>query len=125
MAGKQHGDFDVPKPNKGLEYVVRESDRLKRELFYTAMTVAARFMADAPRDSGRMAASTSASQEASDYAKSAGRPIGAVRVSAPYAVWRLTGAGPGKHTHSTGNEPRGGPYDGDYTFTTIIKKMGK
>lgn len=124
MAAPSGDWLDIPKPNPALENFVRTDDRLKRELFYTAMTVAARFQATARKGTGRMAASTVVGTEPTDYAPAAGRPTGTVRVTAPYTVWRLTGAGPGMHPRSTGKEPWGGPYGGDFTFKHIIEQMG-
>lgn len=116
---------DIPKPNKGAEAWMHESDKLKQHLFFQAGLIALKYRAVAPKTSGELRGSASVSVGPTDYKQRKGRPMGSVNVNAKHAVWNLTGAGPGMHTHSTGRMPRYGPFKGDYTFEKILSKIGK
>ena len=108
---------------------LRESQELRSELFQCALKLSREYMTEAPRRTGRMASSVRPGLAWSTY-NNTNVPIGTVSndVKAPnghgYAVYNLTGAGPGKHRRSTGKNPRFGPFQGDFTFNRIVKQMG-
>lgn len=107
--------------NEGLTNWLATSVELRACLLGWAVKFTTAYKAAAPHKTGRLAASAVPGVEWSKYKND--RPIGTVKVLAPYAVWNLTGAGPGRHQHSTGRTPKYGPFDGSYTFRTITEAL--
>lgn len=114
---------DIPegRRNEGIKEWLRSSVELRAALLGWAVKFTTAYKAEAPHKTGRLASSAVAGVEWSKYTND--RPIGTVKVRAPYAVWNLTGAGPGKHERSTGRMPRFGPFRGDFTFTRIANEL--
>lgn len=114
---------DIPdgRRNEGIVTWLATSVELRACLLGWAAKFAAAYKAEAPHRTGRLASSAVPGVEMSKY--TGDRPIGTVKVLAPYAVWNLTGAGPGMHERSTGRKPRFGPFHGDFTFTRIANEL--
>lgn len=121
-------DIDIYRdPNPALVSFLATSQPLRRELLETALKVASLYMANLPSSSkyprtGRLKAGTRVSLSWNELTND--RPQAEVQNNTYYAVWNLTGAGPGMHTHSTGKRPRYGPFKGDYTFREALKVFG-
>lgn len=120
-------DINIPPPsrNEGIKSFLLTSVQLRAELLGWATKFANAYRMEAPtgrsKTAGRLKSGAVPGVQMGDYKKD--RPIGTVKNRVHYSVWNLTGAGPGKHTRSTGNMPRFGPFDGHYTFEKIIRKM--
>lgn len=71
-----------------------------------------------PNRSGVLASGIQVGMGYTNYGK---RKLAAMLINpVHYAVWNLTGAGPGMHRNSTGREPKYGPFKGAYTFSKIV-----
>lgn len=115
----------IPKRSEGLKTFLRTSVGLRAELLGWATKFANAYSLEAPvgrsASRGRLRAGAKPGVTFSAYTRD--RPIGTVTNRVFYAVWNLTGAGPGMHTRSTGRTPRFGPFQGDYTYSKIIAQM--
>lgn len=120
-------DINIPPAgrNEGIKNWLLTSVQLRSELLMWATRFANEYRMTAPtgrsETAGRLKAGAVPGVQMGDWRKD--RPIGTVKNRVHYAVWNLTGAGPGMHTRSTGRTPRYGPFKGDFTFETIIRKM--
>lgn len=126
----------IPSPNRGLMEVLM-SQKMRMTMLMVASEATVLFKAMAPKRTGRMAASAKPSVRLSDKTTRVNtkwgnhdRWMGVVSVDAvdpfnkaPYPVWNMSGAGPGKHPRSTGRRPKFGPFEGSYTFNKVTKAM--
>lgn len=102
--------------------IINQNDQLKFLLSSYASLLASMYAEAVPHRSGRLAAGVRAGMGKHVY-KGKSYPVGLVMNTTYYAVWNLTGAGPGKHVNSTGREPKYGPFQGDFTFGKIVKAV--
>lgn len=111
---------DIPQEvyNRGLKSWLATSNDLRVELLDWALFFAVSYRNVAPTRTGHLKSTARGSVVPDDWNRD--RPMGALKVSARYAVWNLTGAGPHMHRRSTGRRPKFGPFKGDFTFSKIL-----
>lgn len=114
--------FDTSGARGFVDRWAATSPGLRSELFKYALALSAAYKVSAPRRSGHLASSVVPGTAWSSYGRKR-RPVGTVTVRAYYAVWNLTGAGPGMHRRSTGRQPKFGPFRGSYTFGKIVGEL--
>lgn len=121
-------DIPIPSKNAGLIEFLGTSPELRSELLSWAQRFANAYRFTAPvgrsATAGRLSRGAKPGLTMGDWSgANPKRPMGTVTNRVPYAVWNLTGAGPGKHTKSTGRMPWYGPFQGAYTFEKIISMI--
>lgn len=113
-----------PEPNPAVTDMFTNSQGLRRELLTTAIKLSSAYMANLPVRTGKLKSGTRVMMATNTQAKTGPRPEARIVNDTFYSTWNLTGAGPGMHTRSTGNEPKFGSFKGDYTFTEALRVFG-